>query len=308
MSRPAISAIVPTFNRAAYLREAVVSILEQSVGDFELLIVDDCSSDETPAVVNELCRQDPRVVGLRTETNGGCNRARNLCLDRARGGVIAFLDDDDVALPGRFELGLAALAAEPSSGFASCGYRFIDAAGMELPGTPLGINSGLFEGQADRLFEMLYCDWLWLPTSTLMFRSSTISGHRYPEIRRSDGDSVFLSQLVAKGLVGVRVPETGTLMRRDVSYPTMSRDRKTLFAARRETLYLLQAWLRDQGIVRFDHLHGRAWANHLIREAEYQGGWYGVVRALDALRRDPSNRAARDYFRKRVGRRLVTSH
>ncbi|HUF08094.1 MAG TPA: glycosyltransferase family 2 protein, partial [Rhodothermales bacterium] len=142
-TRPLISVILPTFNRPGYLREAAASILGQTVEDLELLIVDDCSTDETDAVIADLCREDRRVAGLRTESNGGCNRARNLALDRAKGRCIAFLDDDDVAVPGRFESCLAALEARPSSGFASCGYGFIDARGTRLPGSAPEFDAGV---------------------------------------------------------------------------------------------------------------------------------------------------------------------
>jgi O-antigen biosynthesis protein len=109
--RPRVSVIVPTFNRADVLPRAVRSVLAQTWTDFELLIVDDGSTDDTQEVVTRL--EDARLRYVRLSTNGGVAAARNRGLRGARGDFIAFLDSDDEWLPGKLAAQLAVFDAAP---------------------------------------------------------------------------------------------------------------------------------------------------------------------------------------------------
>ena len=98
---PKVSVVIPTRNRARVLVRAVRSVLGQTCGDFELLIVDDASTDGTGDAVRRF--DDPRIVLIRHEVNRGVSAARNSALDRAAGAFVAFLDDDDEWLPEKLE-------------------------------------------------------------------------------------------------------------------------------------------------------------------------------------------------------------
>jgi glycosyltransferase involved in cell wall biosynthesis len=102
-SEPLFSVVIPTYGRAELLREAVGSVLAQTVDDLECLVVDDASPE--PVAVPD----HPRIRALRHARNGGPAAARNTGLAAARGRYVAFLDDDDVWTPGRLELALRAL-------------------------------------------------------------------------------------------------------------------------------------------------------------------------------------------------------
>uniref|UniRef100_A0A7C3ZB38 Glycosyltransferase family 2 protein n=1 Tax=Desulfobacca acetoxidans TaxID=60893 RepID=A0A7C3ZB38_9BACT len=91
-----VSVIIPTYNRAAWVVEAVTSVLAQTYQDFELVVVDDGSTDTTPAA---LARFDGRIKVLRRETRRGVSAARNLGAAAAAGEWLAFLDSDDLWLP-----------------------------------------------------------------------------------------------------------------------------------------------------------------------------------------------------------------
>lgn len=91
--QPVFSVIIPTRDRCRYLRQAIDSVLAQSFGRFELIVVDDASTDTTPALLNAI--DDCRVVSVRHERPGGASAARNSGIRRARGVYLAFLDDDD---------------------------------------------------------------------------------------------------------------------------------------------------------------------------------------------------------------------
>lgn len=98
---PIFSVVVPTHNRAELLKQAIDSVLGQTFGDFELLVVDDHSTDHTQDVVHAF--EDPRIKLLVNDRTPGGAGARNVGVFEARGEWIAFLDDDDVWLPQKLE-------------------------------------------------------------------------------------------------------------------------------------------------------------------------------------------------------------
>lgn len=120
---PRYSVIIPTYGRPRYLEVAIQSVMKQTVSDFEIVVVDDCSPK--PAAVPN----DPRVRLVRTLRNGGSGAARNLGVREAHGEVLTFLDDDDWWLPHRLELAEAALHRAP---IALCWQS--DRAGRHLDG------------------------------------------------------------------------------------------------------------------------------------------------------------------------------
>ncbi len=119
---PQVSVVIPVHNREALIDRAVDSVLAQTHGDFELLVVDDASTDGT--VARLLARvPDPRLRLLRHEVNRGAAAARNTAIKAARGEFIAFLDSDDEWLPEKLERQLACMAAAPDDVLMCCtGY------------------------------------------------------------------------------------------------------------------------------------------------------------------------------------------
>lgn len=99
---PKISVIMPAYNVDRYVRRAVESIQNQSLGDFELLVVDDGSTDRTGQILDAIAERDIRVTVFHTP-NGGAPAARNYALDRARGQYVLFFDADDWTEPTMLE-------------------------------------------------------------------------------------------------------------------------------------------------------------------------------------------------------------
>ncbi len=110
---PAVSVIIPVHNRPEALRRAMDSVLSQDFADLELIVVDDASDDETPDMVRT--HDDPRIRLIQLAENGGVANARNRGIAEARGRYLAFLDSDDVWLPGKLAAQTALLDAAPSS-------------------------------------------------------------------------------------------------------------------------------------------------------------------------------------------------
>ena len=111
MSRPEISVVLTTFNRAALLACAIESVRAQVDANFELIVIDDASTDSTSEYLATL--RDPRINIKIAEVNLGPSGARNLGLKMAVAPIVAFLDSDDIYLPHRLSTPLAALAADP---------------------------------------------------------------------------------------------------------------------------------------------------------------------------------------------------
>ncbi len=128
---PLVSVVMAVFNGTAYLRQAIESALGQTYSHLELIIVDDCSTDNSVAVVENYLT-DARVKLVRNERNGGVAAARNRALGLAKGELIAFLDQDDIWLPRKLELQVAALRAHPEVGLMHANYARIDPEGRLL--------------------------------------------------------------------------------------------------------------------------------------------------------------------------------
>ncbi|MFB6615414.1 glycosyltransferase family 2 protein [Streptomyces sp. NPDC085524] len=108
---PKLSVVVPFYNVQTYAPDALKSLALNARGDFEFVLVDDCSTDGTPGLLERAARELPGAVHLRHERNGGLATARNTGLDAARGEYLAFLDGDDWLAPGHLARMLAAIEA-----------------------------------------------------------------------------------------------------------------------------------------------------------------------------------------------------
>lgn len=129
--KPLVSVVIPTYNQAGYLREAIDSVLAQTYSQVELIVVDDGSTDETPAII---ASYEHRLVGL-GQPNSGAANALNAGIRAARGELICWLSSDDAYLPPKLERQVAAFAADPGAGMCCTGWTTIDATGAVLRST-----------------------------------------------------------------------------------------------------------------------------------------------------------------------------
>ncbi len=114
---PKISVLLPVYNAEAFIAKSIQSILDQTESDFELLIIDDCSTDKSVEIIESF--QDSRIILRKKENNTGYTESLNWGIDQARGKYIARMDADDVSLPQRFERQLIFL--EQNQHIAICG-------------------------------------------------------------------------------------------------------------------------------------------------------------------------------------------
>jgi glycosyltransferase involved in cell wall biosynthesis len=127
---PAVSVVMPVYNEAAFVGAAVESVLRQTMTDLELVIVDNGSTDATPEVLGRI--RDPRVRVFRNERNLGSAAAGNRAVRESKAPLIARMDADDIALPHRLEIQIAALRAQPQLALLGAQACHVDVHGRRL--------------------------------------------------------------------------------------------------------------------------------------------------------------------------------
>ena len=118
---PRVSILMPVYNVAPYLREAMDSILGQTYGDFELIVLDDCSPDNSEEILDTY--SDKRIVRYRGDKNAGLANVLNIGIMMAKGEFIARMDSDDISVPHRLEKQVAFLDAHPEIDLVSSGMQ-----------------------------------------------------------------------------------------------------------------------------------------------------------------------------------------
>ena len=127
-----VSTIIPVYNRAEMIRTAVQSVLDQTYRPIEIILVDDGSTDDTWAELQRLEAEHPAVIRIAQRENGGPGLARETGRLLARGEFIQYFDSDDLLLPRKFEVQVAALREHPECGIAYCRSSVIDAMGRTI--------------------------------------------------------------------------------------------------------------------------------------------------------------------------------
>ena len=133
---PLVSILMPVYNTAPYLREAMDSMLAQTFTDFELIVLDDCSPDNAQEILDTYT--DPRIVRYRGERNVGLANVLNVGMEMARGKYIARMDSDDISLPDRLKVQVEYLESHPDIDLCSCAMQLF------------GAREGLWDDQIGR--------------------------------------------------------------------------------------------------------------------------------------------------------------
>ena len=122
--QPLITVVMPNYNGHRFVEQAIDSVLNQTYPNFELLVVDDCSKDDSLQLVQQKAQSDDRVRVIALEHNAGVANARNVGIKEAKGKFIALLDNDDLWTEDKLERQLA--LANKGADIVYCSYDFID--------------------------------------------------------------------------------------------------------------------------------------------------------------------------------------
>lgn len=128
---PLVSVIMPAYNAAPFIEEAINSVISQTITDWELLVIDDGSKDDTRQIAAEFSEKDPRIQLVVNEENMGVARTRNRGMDLYRGRYVAFLDSDDYWESRMLEK-MIARAEETGADIIYCSYSLVDENGKKV--------------------------------------------------------------------------------------------------------------------------------------------------------------------------------
>lgn len=185
---PLVTIVVPTCNSAGFVGDALASVFAQTFQDFEIVVVDDASTDATVALVRAL--RDPRIALIELPSNVGPAASRNAGIRAARGRYLAFLDSDDLWHPRKLEIQVAAMR---SSGrpFTYTPYDIIDEQGRPFAA------SGRLPATATYAGLLPHC---FIRTSSIVYDTAATGGKVYcPDIRKRQDFGLFLSLLKRVG-------------------------------------------------------------------------------------------------------------
>lgn len=168
ISHPKISVVMPVFNRSEYLAEAIDSVLHQTFTNFELIIVNDFSTDNSRAIVERYSKVDGRIRVIQNEKNMGIATSRNIGTSAAKGEFIAIMDSDDIAYPSRLEKQYDYLFKNTDVGFCGTWIEFFGETNKKVWKTPLSSD----EIHCGMVFTMCVAN------PTVMFRRSLIEDNQ----------------------------------------------------------------------------------------------------------------------------------
>lgn len=167
---PLVSVIMPAYNAAAFIEEAIVSVQAQSVSDWELLVIDDGSNDSTQSIVAELAGRDDRIRLFANPENVGVAKTRNRGMELFRGRYVAFLDSDDYWEPQMLEK-MVARAEETAADIVYCSYALVDEQGRKVCNDFLVPPKTSFKESIVR--SVITC-------STVLITAELAKKHRFP--------------------------------------------------------------------------------------------------------------------------------
>ena len=199
---PLLSIIVPVYKVENYLPKCIESILAQTFTDFELILVEDGSPDDCPALCDAAAAKDARIRVIH-QKNGGLSAARNVGLDAARGAWIGFVDSDDYIAPEMYE---ALYQAVQSTGadLALCDYAAVDETGAPCPPMHTGLAQQVFTGR-----ELLKkaTNMMAQPAWNKLYRRAIFTQLRYPEGKLNE-DLFLIPEVCLRIQKAVVLPKT----------------------------------------------------------------------------------------------------
>ena len=182
MKEDLVSIIMPSYNCGQYVEESVRSVLAQTYKNWELIFVDDCSSDDTINIIKKIQLSDKRIKLFQNQINSGAAVSRNNALREAKGRWIAFLDSDDLWEPTKLEKQVMFME-ENGYAFSYTGYQEIDSngalMGVEVSGPKHVTKAGMFA----------YC---WPGCLTVMYDATKIGLIQIEDIKKNNDYAMWL--------------------------------------------------------------------------------------------------------------------
>ena len=208
MSEPRVSVLLPIYNGARFLGATLDSVLAQTLPDFELIAVDDGSTDKSADILAEFSKRDSRIKVVRKE-NSGISETLNEGLRWARAAFVARIDSDDLMFPHRIEQQTAFLQASPEIAFCSSAVSLIDGQGNTFGESRLPpATKGELQEMIERRVPISFTH-----PAVMYRRGAVIAAGGYNKIYEPCEDLELFSRLILRGAIGLVIPETLTAYR-----------------------------------------------------------------------------------------------
>ena len=203
--QPLVSVIMPCYNMERFIADTIRSVIHQTFADWELLIVDDASTDGTVALAQSLAQQDERIVFSANSEHAGIAPTRNSCIKKAKGRFLAFLDADDIWHPEKLERQLHFML-DHHIGFSYSSYDLIDESGKPMEKTIK--TAGDLDYKAYLRNTIIGC-------STVMVDTDLVGPVVVPNFRTSEDAATWLN-ILKKGFkaYAIETPLTSYKIRR----------------------------------------------------------------------------------------------
>jgi glycosyltransferase involved in cell wall biosynthesis len=294
---------MPVYNRQAIVGDAIDSILNQSFQDWELVILDDASTDGSLEVCRSYAEKDARIHVISNDQNLGVGRSRNRLNQYATGKYIAIQDSDDVSLPQRLEREVEILEKNPDIGLVSGLTSFVDDAGKVVWTEPELLYKGAqYPQNLSEMTKLLYDDCV-VANPAAMFRRSVLDHMKEPfgDYRIVDDWNFFLHVSHRHRIWGIH--DVLVKMRRGKEHMHLWKDPRSGFKEAYQLKRRIYEYYKNDPNSPIDFsLYLKSMAPWLAKEGRYIGGLQGYAKMLLAVLYDPSCRRARESLWEYTGR------
>ena len=237
MDNDLVSIIMPSYNCEIYVEETIRSVQAQTYQKWEVLFVDDCSTDNTIEIITRLQREDRRILLIQNEENKGAAVSRNNALKMAHGKWIAFLDSDDIWEPEKLEKQIIFMKENKYSFSYTC-YSEMDA---------YGNDSGSFVSGPKRITKAGMYAFCWPGCLTVMYDASVVGLVQIEDVKKNNDYAIWLKacqkadcHLLPEVLAKYRRGRTGSISTHSIS--TMARWHYKLFREAEKMSVIASMW------------------------------------------------------------------
>lgn len=239
-----VSIITPNWNCAKFVRDTIKSVQNQTYTNWEMIIVDDCSTDESETIIKSFLTEDNRIKFIRNEKNSGAAISRNYALREAKGKWIAFLDSDDLWTPDKLEKQLKFMVEN--------GYKFSYTKYIEID--ELGKEKGICISGPKHITQRGMYNFCWPGCLTVMYNRDAIGLIQIADIKKNNDYAMWLKvckkadcYLLTEVLAKYRRGRSGSISTQ--GYSTLIKWHYKLFHEANKKNTILSIWLTTWNMI-----------------------------------------------------------
>jgi glycosyltransferase involved in cell wall biosynthesis len=281
-----VSVLLPVFNGEKTVAQAIKSIKAQTIKNWDLIIVDDGSQDNSYPICASEAKSDQRIILLRNQNNLGLARSMNKMVQRATGKYIAVQEQDDYSLPDRLKQEVGILDKHPEVGIVSGVAKWVNHQGQCLAYFPGLLHKGGQYPQDDQaMVRYLYTEQCKVVNAAAMIRREVlekVDGPFDPDAKMSIDWQFFIHAAHFTKIWGI--PEILVTMLRDPSHGHLTQQKELQFAEARRCIKIIYEKYKNEPVSPINkHLYRKAMLTELLLESKYYGRFKGLKLLFNAM-------------------------